>query len=54
MDHTTIRKDDLDTDQPIGGEPVFPAEDPQPAAQRQPSHPHQRTSTRREGEAVLL
>jgi hypothetical protein len=50
----TIRKDDLDTDQVISGEPVFPAKDPQPPAQRQPSHSHQRTSACGKGEAVLL
>ena len=32
MSRLTIRKDDLDTDQVIWGAPVFPAEDPQPAA----------------------
>src|SRR6266540_484921 len=54
LDRAAVRQDDLRSGQVVGGHPVPPAEDPEPAAERQAGHPDRRTGAGGDRQVMLL
>ena len=53
-DDPAVGQDDLCSDQAIGGHPVRPPEDPEPAPEREARDPNRGTGARRDREAVFV
>jgi hypothetical protein len=49
-----VGQDDLGANQRIGGDPVRPTQDPEPAAERQAAHTDRRTGAAWDGERMLV